>query len=412
MPSFWSSDVCSRSEEHTSELQSLTNLVCRLLLEKKENLSISEIKLLMQKYKYKDALLIANQALESDSLNTEIYLLKGIALKESFNYSEAIKSLKKGLLIDETNVFLLAELANLYKITSDNQSAYETYSKLLLLDSENITFKIQMANTLLASAIYFNRKALEVNPNSIVLLTRLANLFIKTKNYQEGLQLTESFRQLDSTQKEVNKWCGYFYYLNKQYEPAIARFGQYNNQCGIGESSKFVNKYLGLSLYRLEQFQEAAHYFSEVYNADSTDSEVCFYLGVCHCRTFSPDTGLYFLSKTLNLITPENSFLAMIYSETGDAYNAKKETEKATEYIFKAYLTDSLNRVRMFKLAYQYDYEMDDRKTALAYYKKYLALVPEAKSNPESIGISYKDFATKRIKDIGKNISIANRKQI
>src|SRR5438093_6312427 len=29
--------ACSRSEEHTSELQSLTNLVCRLLLEKKKN---------------------------------------------------------------------------------------------------------------------------------------------------------------------------------------------------------------------------------------------------------------------------------------------------------------------------------------------------------------------------------------
>src|SRR5258706_10649368 len=28
---------CSRSEEHTSELQSLTNIVCRLLLEKKKN---------------------------------------------------------------------------------------------------------------------------------------------------------------------------------------------------------------------------------------------------------------------------------------------------------------------------------------------------------------------------------------
>src|SRR5258706_10156274 len=32
----------SRSEEHTSELQSLTNLVCRLLLEKKKNIFISE----------------------------------------------------------------------------------------------------------------------------------------------------------------------------------------------------------------------------------------------------------------------------------------------------------------------------------------------------------------------------------
>src|SRR5437016_13001496 len=29
-------DAASRSEEHTSELQSLTNLVCRLLLEKKK----------------------------------------------------------------------------------------------------------------------------------------------------------------------------------------------------------------------------------------------------------------------------------------------------------------------------------------------------------------------------------------
>src|SRR5258706_7997548 len=33
----WSLRTLPRSEEHTSELQSLTNLVCRLLLEKKKN---------------------------------------------------------------------------------------------------------------------------------------------------------------------------------------------------------------------------------------------------------------------------------------------------------------------------------------------------------------------------------------
>src|SRR5438093_2124957 len=33
-----------RSEEHTSELQSLTNLVCRLLLEKKKKIKQQEIK--------------------------------------------------------------------------------------------------------------------------------------------------------------------------------------------------------------------------------------------------------------------------------------------------------------------------------------------------------------------------------
>src|SRR5258706_10615072 len=34
---FIDSTRCARSEEHTSELQSLTNLVCRLLLEKKKH---------------------------------------------------------------------------------------------------------------------------------------------------------------------------------------------------------------------------------------------------------------------------------------------------------------------------------------------------------------------------------------
>src|SRR4051812_49875211 len=35
--------ICVRSEEHTSELQSHVNLVCRLLLEKKKTDSISSI---------------------------------------------------------------------------------------------------------------------------------------------------------------------------------------------------------------------------------------------------------------------------------------------------------------------------------------------------------------------------------
>src|SRR2546421_1439518 len=42
----WSSDVCSsdRSEEHTSELQSRSDLVCRLLLEKKKKNTRTEYK--------------------------------------------------------------------------------------------------------------------------------------------------------------------------------------------------------------------------------------------------------------------------------------------------------------------------------------------------------------------------------
>src|SRR5688572_31792849 len=39
----WNSSVSVRSEEHTSELQSQSNLVCRLLLEKKNQITVISI---------------------------------------------------------------------------------------------------------------------------------------------------------------------------------------------------------------------------------------------------------------------------------------------------------------------------------------------------------------------------------
>src|SRR5438093_7540483 len=53
-----------RSEEHTSELQSLTNLVCRLLLEKKKNNNDKMIKTCEKEYNTKplETLIDANDA--------------------------------------------------------------------------------------------------------------------------------------------------------------------------------------------------------------------------------------------------------------------------------------------------------------------------------------------------------------
>src|SRR5260370_19918090 len=45
-------DYCRRSEEHTSELQSHLNLVCRLLLEKKKKKNESEKELLRHQSKH------------------------------------------------------------------------------------------------------------------------------------------------------------------------------------------------------------------------------------------------------------------------------------------------------------------------------------------------------------------------
>src|SRR5205823_10649501 len=48
--------IARRSEEHTSELQSLAYLVCRLLLEKKKNVVLISYEQLQQVYVYRHAI--------------------------------------------------------------------------------------------------------------------------------------------------------------------------------------------------------------------------------------------------------------------------------------------------------------------------------------------------------------------
>ena len=53
---------CGRSEEHTSELQSPCNLVCRLLLEKKKKIDKLPDKVIQEINNYPDPILLANEA--------------------------------------------------------------------------------------------------------------------------------------------------------------------------------------------------------------------------------------------------------------------------------------------------------------------------------------------------------------
>src|SRR5258706_11100304 len=67
LPSASFTSSVARSEEHTSELQSLTNLVCRLLLEKKKK---------KNKFKIKFNTLTPNLGLTTHVLNTQMRTLK------------------------------------------------------------------------------------------------------------------------------------------------------------------------------------------------------------------------------------------------------------------------------------------------------------------------------------------------
>src|SRR5699024_11673793 len=73
MPSIRSSSLLNRSEEHTSELQSRFDLVCRLLLEKKTNISENK----------EQVALVKDEIVSSDPVVTRVYseFLTGAAFR-------------------------------------------------------------------------------------------------------------------------------------------------------------------------------------------------------------------------------------------------------------------------------------------------------------------------------------------
>src|SRR2546426_270300 len=65
--------VCARSEEHTSELQSPCNLVCRLLLEKKKKLE--KYLCVVLKVKQEDTLIATDYVITTEHSNYAMYVL-------------------------------------------------------------------------------------------------------------------------------------------------------------------------------------------------------------------------------------------------------------------------------------------------------------------------------------------------
>src|SRR5258706_8388888 len=74
-----------RSEEHTSELQSLTNLVCRLLLEKKKTIT----KYWFDTHQVKEAVSALQQLITIDRYNFEAYDLFGQTYQSVCDYEKA-----------------------------------------------------------------------------------------------------------------------------------------------------------------------------------------------------------------------------------------------------------------------------------------------------------------------------------
>ncbi|MCX6287507.1 MAG: hypothetical protein NTY96_10360 [Bacteroidetes bacterium] len=397
-----------------------------------------QLRTLIENYQFKQAVELAGNLLSTDTTRTDLILLEGEAMTALFRFKEAEGLFLRAWRADSTNLRIMNKIASLYRQTGETEQAVRWYRKILEMGSLNESVVLQLAalysqteeyrnalNLLLPqyrhdsssfymlrqignayqelrkpdSALLFYLRAYRVNPADAGVMVKMANLLIRLKNYDSAMSITARFMQENPRTYSVMRLNAYATYLLKDYPGSAERF---RRSIRLGDNSKFTMKYLGLCRYKLEMYDSAVPYFRKAYVLDTTDVEVCFYYGVSAMRSFSIDTGLCYLQKTMKIIMPSDQFLLTLYAELAGAWNLNAKPDTALEILLKAHNTDPKDPAIVFKIAYQYDYYFRKPSKALPWYEEFIKMKGTDSASVQNLPqiMSYSLYARNRIKEL------------
>jgi tetratricopeptide (TPR) repeat protein len=379
------------------------------------------IQYFIREFKYHEALSLIYKAIEKDQSSKELYLLQGNVLRGMYAYDSSIKSYLKALSIDSTDNQILIETANTFKLVQDYQNALHYFSKALLNDTSNVLLRIECANCKFLgeqysqsngdfmkiykedtlnyfaikrlavgynkvnqndTSILFFRRAININPSDANNITNLCNILITKDKYQEGIDLSENYRLIDSTNAKVNSVNAYLYLLNKQYDTAVVKF----NKCiAFGDSSRFVLKNLGVSYFKKESFDTAKFWLEKAYLLDTTDIVNLQFLGLSCSQSYYKKLGIFYLEKALEQYDPMLKDYATIYRNLVEAYRgwSLSPCEKTLEVSLKAYELNPKDSLLALFIGSGYDSCKKDYRKAIEYYKIFLQSKPPDKDQDD-----------------------------
>jgi tetratricopeptide (TPR) repeat protein len=402
-------------------------LISNLKVEAIQNFQSDSIQIFINSFKYPEALNLINKAIERNQSSKELFLLQGNVLRGMYAYDSSIKSYLKALSIDSTDNQIIIETANTFKLVGDYQNSYRFFSKALQNDTTNTLLQIECANSeflgeqynqsntdfleiyekdtlnyfavkrlgvgfskvnKLDTSIIFFKKAIAINPTDASNVTNICNLLITKEKYQDGIDLTENFRLIDSTNARVNSVNAYLYLLNKQCDTAVYKF----HKCiESNDTSRFVLKNLGVSYFRLERYDTAKYWLEKAYFLDTTDIVNLQYLGISCSQSYYKKLGIDYLEKALEQYNPMLKDYAAIYRNLVEAYRGWSKTpcKKTLEVSLKAFDLNPKDSLLALLIGTGYDDCKKDYRKAIEFYKIYLQSKPADKEMNQLIKAMY-----------------------
>lgn len=365
-----------------------------------------DIDFLIGNYQFQKALGIIDNRPESKDL----MLKKAVCLKSLHKYTEAVTVYKELSSRYPEEKQPVIELALCYQALSEWDKSTDCYSRLIETDSTNVYFKIQLAemyvrqekytkaleqykalvevydmqNMLRQVAVCYDRlnrtdsaatyytKAWERDFFDTSSVTGLINLNIKKgkPGLKEAIRISDTYVNNDSTNRQINLLNALSYYAADSYKDAVLRFDRCYTK---GDSSLVVLRSLGLSYYYLGQKDDAYTFLQKAYDADSTNINVMYALGVIANEKMDYDTGVKCFETLIDKVVPADFTLHQYYRNQGIAYEGKKKYLSAVDSFKKAleYANEKQKMLLYYNIVSIYEVDLKLPNESLEYYELY-----------------------------------------
>ena len=399
---------------------------------------LDSIHFFIEQYEYQKAIDNIDKIVDYEK-TPELVDLKVVFLKELHKHQEAFPYLEKLYLEDTTNVQRIADLANCCLLLGNYKSSQRLYEKALSINPVNNYVIQQLANSYFQlddfetakryyisaytndstfyvarqlgkcyenldsvdTAIYYYQIALILNPSDFESTYRLANLYKLSEEYANGIALSDTYLLLDSSNFKMLRLSGFLHFLNKSYDISVKRF----ERCiALGDVSDFVIKYLGYSYFKTSEFELAKDYLEKAFLKDTLNADLCYTLGLACDYSIYKKLAIYYLNKTIDLLTPSPEYMSHVYQDLAIANTGYSKFNDALDAYLAAYELTPNDTLLIFKIASHYDNRRNDKETALFYYQKFMDTRPRNRNAllkmPGMMVVSYYDYVEKRMADI------------
>lgn len=362
----------------------------------------------MNGFDYEKALLL----IEKESVTTPLLFQKVTALKGLNRFLEATDVLRLIVKKEPDNQRAILELAECCKLTGKFNEALDCYDRILQVNPDHKYTQIQQINLLcsterftdahkscselmrndstatplrLMGQIYMGMsrweyaidcysKVVEKEPNDNASVARLANLYIKYNDFESAIAVSESYRQIDSTNLYVNRQNAQAYCLAKDYDTAVNRYEYLVSQ---GDSSMHTCYYLGMSYYAKEKFYEAHDFLKAAYQYDDKNVNLLYYLGKACAKTSWKEEGVELLEQALDIVIPSDSLLVNLYNGLIDCSKMAGKPHKQVEAYKELYKINPQKHTILYNIGSIYQDRIKNPKLAERYLERFLKTRPK-----------------------------------